>query len=190
LKRGRKYLVGYVGVMGSADGVHILLEAAAAVVHQLGRRDIQFLLMGDGPEFDDLLALRDRLRISEYVDMPGWAYNDFLFTALKTIDLGVTCDVPNAYNHSCTMNKVLEYMAFAKPQVSFDLVETRASALDAGTYVREVSPPKLAEEIVRVLDNERERAAMAERGYKRLHDELNWEKSVQQLLAAYTRALS
>jgi glycosyltransferase involved in cell wall biosynthesis len=54
LKRGRKFLVGYVGVMGSADGVHLLLEAAATVVHELGRRDIQFLLMGDGPEFDPL----------------------------------------------------------------------------------------------------------------------------------------
>jgi glycosyltransferase involved in cell wall biosynthesis len=102
LKRGRKYLVGYVGVMGSADGVHILLEAAAAVVHEFGRQDIQFLLMGDGPEYPDLLALRDKLKLTEFVDMPGWAKNDFLFPALQTIDLGVTCDLPNAYNHSCT----------------------------------------------------------------------------------------
>lgn len=106
LKKGRKYLVGYVGVMGSADGVHVLLEAAACVVHQMNRHDVQFLLMGDGPEYTDLVALRDKLQLTDYLDLPGWAKNDFLFPALKTIDLGVTCDVPNAYNHSCTMNKV------------------------------------------------------------------------------------
>jgi glycosyltransferase involved in cell wall biosynthesis len=121
--------------------------------------------------------------------MPGWAANDTLVPVLKTIDLGVTCDVPNAYNHSCTMNKVLEYMAFAKPQVSFDLVETRASALDAGIYVNEVSPRKLAETIVSTLDNPDLREKMGLRGYERLHHELNWEKSVTQLLAAYEAAL-
>jgi len=190
LKKGRKFLVGYVGVMGSADGVHVLIEAAAAVVHEMGRKDIQFLLMGDGPEYAELLALRDRLKLQEYVDLPGWARNDFLFPALKTIDLGVTCDIPNAYNHSCTMNKVLEYMAFAKPQVSFDLKETRASALDAGAYVAEVSPKKLAEAIVATLDDPALCEAMGQRGFERLHRDLNWEKSVEQLLAAYRLALS
>lgn len=189
LKKGRKYLVGYVGVMGSADGVDLLLETVAQIVHTLGRRDIQFVLLGDGPEFQDLLALRDRLGIGEFVDMPGWATNDTLVPVLKTIDLGVTCDVPNAYNHSCTMNKVLEYMAFAKPQVSFDLVETRASALDAGIYVSEVSAPKLAQAIVETLDNAELREQMGRRGHERLHQELNWEKSVTQLLAAYDAAL-
>ena len=189
LKRGRKFLVGYVGVMGSADGVHILLEAAAQVVHALGRQDVQFLLMGDGPEYADLLKLRDHLKLTAFVDMPGWAGNDFLFPALTTIDLGVTCDIPNAYNHSCTMNKVLEYMAFAKPQVSFDLRESRASALDAGLYVAEVSPRKLAEAILQLLDDEPQRREMGQRGFHRLHNELNWEKSVDQLLAAYAAAL-
>jgi glycosyltransferase involved in cell wall biosynthesis len=190
LKKGRAYLVGYVGVMGSADGVHVLLEAAAHVVHQMKRRDVQFLLMGDGPEYPDLLALRDKLQLTEYVDLPGWAKNDFLFPALKTIDLGVTCDVPNAYNHSCTMNKVLEYMAFAKPQVSFDLKESRASALDAADFVSEVSSAKLAEAIVALLDDPTRREQMGRKGYERLHRDLNWEKSVEQLLRAYDSALS
>jgi glycosyltransferase involved in cell wall biosynthesis len=87
------------------------------------------------------------------------------------------------------MNKVLEYMDFAKPQVSFDLVETRASALDAGIYVTEVSPQKLAETIVATLDNPTLRQQMGARGHRRLHTDLNWEKSVTQLLAAYDAAL-
>jgi glycosyltransferase involved in cell wall biosynthesis len=189
LKKGRRFLVGYVGVMGSADGVHILIEAAAAIVHEYGRKDIQFLLLGDGPEYPDLVIERDRLKLTEFVDMPGWACNDFLFPALKTIDLGVTCDVPNAYNHSCTMNKVLEYMAFAKPQVSFDLKETRASALEAALYVSEISPRKLAEAIISLLDDAEQCREMGKLGYERLHRELNWEKSVIQLLAAYKAAL-
>lgn len=189
LKKGRKFLVGYVGVMGSADGVGLLIEAARIIVQELNRRDIQFLLMGDGPEYEDLIAQRKQLGLDDYVDLPGWAKNDFLFPALKTIDLGVTCDIPNAYNHSCTMNKVLEYMAFAKPQISFDLKETRASALDAGVYVSEPTARKLAEGIVALLDDPLKRDEMGRAGYERLHRDLNWQKSVDQLLAAYQKAL-
>ena len=189
LKKGRKYLVGYVGVMGSADGVHYLLEAAKVLVHGMGRRDIQFLLMGSGPEFDSLLALRDKLNLQDFVDMPGWAYNDFLFKALQTIDLGVTCDPPNAYNHGCTMNKVLEYMAFGKAQVMFDLVESRASALDAGLYVEGAEPRRLAEGMAALLDDPARRAEMGKKGAERLKSELNWGRSVQELTKAYAAAL-
>ena len=67
LRRGRKYLVGYIGVMGDADGVEYILEGAAHLVHRLGRRDVQFLLMGTGPEHERLVqdVLPDlRARIS------------------------------------------------------------------------------------------------------------------------------
>jgi len=96
LKKGRAFLVGYVGVIGSADGVHILLQAAAHLTQRRGRRDVQFLLMGTGPEYEDLLRLRDELGLADCVDMPGWAENDFLFPALRTMDVGVTCDPPNS----------------------------------------------------------------------------------------------
>jgi glycosyltransferase involved in cell wall biosynthesis len=189
LKKGRKYLVGYVGVMGSADGVQYLLEAAAAIVHKFKRDDIQFLLMGSGPEYDALVRLRDDLGLQEHVDLPGWAYNDALFRALQTIDLGVTCDPPNAYNHSCTMNKVVEYMAFGKPQVMFDLKECRASAQEAALYVEGDSPIKLAEGILQLIDDPARREKMGKFAYERLHNDLNWSKSVEQLLTAYDRAL-
>jgi glycosyltransferase involved in cell wall biosynthesis len=189
LKKGRRFLIGYIGVMGSADGVDLLIKTASILVHDFGRKDIQFILLGDGPEFGDLVALRDRLQLTDFVDMPGWADNNTLVPVLKTIDLGVTCDVPNAYNHSCTMNKVLEYMTFGKPQVSFDLVETRASALEAGLYVNEVSARKLAESIIALLDEPAKREAMGRRGYERLHHELNWDKSVAELLRAYETVL-
>jgi glycosyltransferase involved in cell wall biosynthesis len=190
LKKGRKYLVCYLGVMGSADGVDYLLEAAAHIVHKLGRKDVQFLYMGTGPEYDNLLHLRDKLKLQDYVDMPGRVSNEFLFTALRTMDLGASCDPINEYNTHCTMNKVLEYMAFGKPQVMFDLKEGRASAGESASYVPENSAVKLAESIIRTLDDPEARARMGRLGAERLYTELNWERSVEQLLLAYETALA
>lgn len=189
LRKGRKFLAGYVGVMGSADGVDYLIQAAAHVVHKLGRRDVQFLLMGTGPEHAGLVALRDQLGLQDYVDMPGRVSNEFLFTALKTIDLGVACDPINPYNDHCTMNKTLEYMAFGKAQVLFAAKEGRASAGEAAAYVEENSAERLGEAIVAALDNPAARERMGRIGAERIRGVLSWERSVEQLLGAYQNAL-
>ena len=64
LRRGRRYLAAYIGVMGPQDGVDIVLRAADIVVHKLGREDIAFTLIGSGDCFDELVALRDELNLA------------------------------------------------------------------------------------------------------------------------------
>ena len=189
LRKGRKYLVGYVGVMGNADGVDYLINAAAHAVQTLGRRDVQFLLMGSGPEHAGLVALRDKLELQQFVDLPGRVSNEFLFSALRTIDLGVACDPINPYNDHCTMNKTLEYMAFGKPQVLFGTKEGRASAGESAVYVDENSAQMLAEAIVLTLDDAEGRERMGRLGGERIRTQLSWDRSVGQLLAAYREAL-
>ena len=190
LKKGRKHLVGYIGVMGNADGVNYLVEAAQHIVMTRKRDDVQFLLMGSGPEHEELLKQREALGLQAFVDMPGRVSNEFLFTALKTMDLGVACDPINDYNDHCTMNKTLEYMAFGKPQVMFGTREGRFSAGDAARYVMENSAEKLGDAILEMLDDSAACERMGKIGHERLTTELCWEKSVEQLLATYARASS
>jgi glycosyltransferase involved in cell wall biosynthesis len=189
LKKGRPLLVAYVGVMGNADGVRYILEAAHHLIHRQGRRDIQFLLMGAGPEYDRLKSTSKELDLEPYVDMPGRVSNEFLFTALTTMDLGVCSDPRNEYNDHCTMNKTLEYMAFGKAQIMFDIKEGRASAGEAAWYVAENSAIKLAECLEQLLDDAPARAEMGRIGSARIRESLNWERSVEQLLKAYSVAL-
>lgn len=189
LKNGRKLLVGYIGVMGSADGVNYLMDAAQHIVQRRGRNDVQFLLMGTGPEHAALMKQRDATGLQNFVTMPGRVSNEFLFTALKTMDLGVACDPINEYNDHCTMNKTLEYMAFGKAQVMFGTREGRWSAGDAARYVMRNSAEELGEAILELLDDETARLRMGEAGRKRLDGELSWDRSVEALLQAYDRAL-
>ncbi len=188
LKKGRKHLVGYIGVMGNADGVHLLIEAAAHIVFTRKRDDVHFLLMGGGPEHQELQQLRDQLQLGPWLDLPGRVSDAFLFSGLQTMDLGVACDPINDYNDHCTMNKTLEYMAFGKAQVMFATREGRFSAGDSALYVHENCPRKLGDAILQLLDDPDRRQSMGQAGRIRLHEELGWEKSTHQLLAAYARA--
>jgi glycosyltransferase involved in cell wall biosynthesis len=189
LKKEKKHLVGYIGVMGNADGVSYLIEAARHIVQTRGRGDVQFLLMGSGPEHAELLRLRDSLGLADFIDMPGRVTNEFLFTGLQTMDLGVACDPINDYNDHCTMNKTLEYMAFSKAQVMFGTREGRFSAGEAAHYVMENSAEKLGDAILDLLDDPARREQMGRLGHHRLSTELSWEKSVQELLKTYARAV-
>ena len=188
LRVGKKHLVGYIGVMGNADGVDYLVRAADHVVKTRQRSDVQFLLMGSGPEHAELLQLRDQLCLQDHISMPGRVSDEFLCRALRSIDLGVACDPINAYNDHCTMNKVLEYMAFAKPIVMFGTVEGRFSAGHGAVYVMENSAEQLGDAILALLDDESRRQTLAAAGHTRLTQELNWEHSVEQLMAAYRAA--
>ncbi len=185
LRQGRRHLVSYIGVIGSADGVEYLIEAVAHIVRTRQRHDVHFLLMGHGPEYESVLALRDSLGLTEWIAMPGRVTDGFLCSALQTMDLGVACDPINTYNDHCTMNKTLEYMAFGKAQVIFGTREGRYSAGEAALCVMENSAEKLGDAILELLDDEPRRLEMGRKGRERLTGELSWERSGQALLQAY-----
>ena len=72
LKRGRRYLLAYVGVMGVQDGVDNTLYALHDLVHKRGRQDVSLVLMGDGGYASTLHALAYELQLDEYVNFTGW----------------------------------------------------------------------------------------------------------------------
>jgi glycosyltransferase involved in cell wall biosynthesis len=189
LKKGRKFLACYVGVMGVQDGVPYLVRMADYVVNKLGRKDTQFLLMGKGEDYDKVVALRDELGLADFVDLPGRVSDEFLATALRTMDAGLACDPINEFNQHCTMNKTLEYMAFGKAQVMFEIREGRVSAGDAAVYVTSNSEAEFGDTLMGLLDDEPRRRQMGEEGLRRIQGDLSWRKSREQLDLAYKRAL-
>ena len=78
LRRGRRFLAAYIGVMGPQDGVDIVVRAADIVVRELGRDDIAFTLIGSGDCFDDLVALRDELGLAGQVEFTGRAPDELV----------------------------------------------------------------------------------------------------------------
>ncbi|MES9825013.1 MAG: glycosyltransferase family 4 protein [Candidatus Thiodiazotropha endolucinida] len=185
LKKGRKYLVGYVGVMGQQEGVDYLLKAAEYIIHDLKRDDVHFGLVGAGTSFDELKMLTVELNIADYVTFTGRVPDEELLEMLNTADVCVNSDVANDMNDKSTMNKIMEYMALAKPIVQFDLTEGRFSAQDASLYAKKNDYIDMANKIVELLDSEEKRIKMGEYGRNRVENELEWKYEVPKLLSAY-----
>lgn len=185
LKKGRRYLVGYVGVMGRQEGIDGLLEAVRHIVYDLKRTDIQFGLVGGGTELEAMRALAEQLGIADYVTFTGRVPDHELLAMLNTADVCVNPDVANDMNDKSTMNKIMEYMALGKPIVQYDLTEGRVSAQDASLYAARNDPKDLARKLIELLDDEPRRKRMGEIGLERVKTTLAWEHEVPRLLAAY-----
>ncbi len=189
LKRGRKYLVGYVGVMGKQEGIDLLLQAVQSIVKQLGRTDIQFGLVGGGTELPAMRELAKELGVADYVTFTGRAPDDALLEMLNTADVCVNPDRANDMNDRSTMNKIMEYMALGKPVVQFDLTEGRVSAGDASWYAHPNDVADLAQKIVALLADENQRIHMGAVGRERVERVLAWQHEAPRLLAAYRHLL-
>ncbi|WP_229487744.1 glycosyltransferase family 4 protein [Pseudoduganella lutea] len=160
LKKGKRYLVGYVGVMGAQEGIDLLLEAARHLIVDMGRKDVHFGLVGGGTSLDQMKALAVKMGIADYVTFTGRVPDQDLLEMLNTADVCVNPDVANDMNDKSTMNKIMEYMALGKPIVQFDLVEGKVSAQEASLYANKNDPVDMARKIAELLDDPERRARM------------------------------
>jgi glycosyltransferase involved in cell wall biosynthesis len=189
LRRGRRYLAAYIGVMGPQDGVDIVVRAAAVVVHELHRDDIAFTLIGSGDCFDDLVALRDQLGLEGHVEFTGRVPDELVARIMSTADVGLSPDPKNPLNDVSTMNKTMEYMAFELPVVAFDLRETRVSAGDAAVYAKPNDVRDYAAAIVELMDDQPRRSLLGKLGRARVEQELAWSHQERAYLDVYRRLL-
>ncbi|NED99622.1 glycosyltransferase family 4 protein [Phytoactinopolyspora halotolerans] len=185
LRNGRRRLVCYVGIMGPQDGVDRLLDAIAHYVHNLGRDDCHFALLGYGDSLDALLQQRERLGVQEFTTFTGRVDQAELGRWLSTADIGVTPDPPCEFNHRSTMNKTLEYMAHGVPVVSTDLRETRRCAGPAAEYVPDGDPDAMAKTIAALVDDPNRRRQMALIGRLRIERLFAWPEQARAYVAMY-----
>ncbi|SFW47442.1 glycosyltransferase family 4 protein [Amycolatopsis australiensis] len=189
LKKGKPYLLAYLGVMGPQDGVDYALRALAKLRDEVGRTDWHAVFVGSGDAFEDMVALSAKLGLANQVEFTGRISDEDLVRYLSTADVCLSPDPLNPLNDVSTMNKVMEYMAMSKPIVSFELREARVSAGDAAVYAPANDESAFAKLVSQLLDDPEERVRMGKLGQARVAGPLSWENSAKALLAAYEHAV-
>ncbi len=187
IKRGRRFMVGYVGVIGQQEGIEYLLKAAKYIKEELHRDDIFWGVVGGGPHLEALRKQSHEMGLDDILEFTGRVSDEVLLDYLNTADVCVNSDEYNAMNDKSTMNKILEYMALGKPIVQFDLTEGRFSAQEASLYAEPNNAIDMADKIIQLLDNPTKRKEMSEYGRQRIVNELSWEHTSRALLEGYDK---
>lgn len=186
-RRGRRYLVAYLGEICEQDGVHHLVEAMVEIRDRHGRDDVQCVLMGGGPHQPAVKAYAAQIGADDVCHFTGRVSDEILCEVLSSAHVGVDPDPWTPWSDQSTMNKIMEYMYFGLPIASYDLAEARVSAAEAAWFAPEHTVASLADTIVALLDDREARIRMGKIGRHRIETQLSWEHSAPPLLEAYRR---
>lgn len=183
------FLLAYIGIMGPQDGVDRAVDLMDELVHRRGRRDIRAVLMGFGDCLDELREQSTRLGLDEYIHFTGRVGAPDISRYLSAADIGLGPDQKTPLNDVSTMNKTMEYMAYALPSVSFDLEETRVSGGDSAIYVPSGDIGAFADAVEALLGDPERRVALGRAARERVATELDWQPQAQAYTSVFDRVL-
>ena len=181
----RVFSLVYLGIMGPQDGVDVILDVMDELVHRRCRKDIHVTLLGFGDCFNDLRRRTTELGLDDWVTFTGRADKDMIAEHLSAADVGLCPDLKTPLNDVSTMNKTMEYMAYALPAVAFDLVETRVSGGDSVLYVPSGDRAAFADAVEDLLDDPALRLSMALRARVRVAQHLDWRPQARSYVSVY-----
>jgi glycosyltransferase involved in cell wall biosynthesis len=189
LRRGRRYLVVWIGMLTQPARVARLIEAADELVNRRGRDDIAFALVGPGDSRASVRAEVDRLGLADAVELPGRVDDDLLRAYVATADVCVSVDERSEMNDLATTTKVLDYMAMGRPVVQFPLTEMERLCGDTTAYASDGDARDLADKLEALLADGDRRSHLGVAARRRVLDGLMWPAQVPRLLAAVETAL-
>ncbi len=169
-----RHLIAYLGVMGPQDGVDQLIDCMDLIVHGEGRDDVHAVLMGFGDCLEDLREQTARLGLSDHITFTGAADAGLITEVLSRAEIGIVPDRLTTFTDRSTMNKAMEYMAYAVPVVGFDLTETRRTIGHTGVLVEAGDVEGLANQILHLLDNVDLRVRLGVEARRRIASDLDW----------------
>jgi len=181
--RGR-FVVCYVGKFSVERG----LDTAIRSISILKKRtpNILLLLVGDGPNEEELKALVMQLGVKRYVEFTGWV--DFEKTP-SYIQASRVCMVPQPSNKlidNGIPHKLFQYMSLGKPVVVSDsrAISRVVRETQCGEIFQSNSPQSLADAILKIKGS---RFPYGENGRSAVAGKYNWSVAASELRAVYNQ---
>lgn len=175
----------YVGIMGPQDGVDTVLHVVDELVHRRGRTNVTATLLGFGDCLADLKAECTTLGLDDHVTFTGRVDRVQMAEYLSRGDIGLCPDPRTPLNDVSTMNKTMEYMAYALPSVAFDLRETLVSGGDTVLYAPDGDLGAFVDQIERLIDDPGLRAKIGRSARQRAAEIMDWRPQAEAYVGVF-----
>ena len=177
-----KTIVGIIGRFDVVKGHEIFIKSAAQVLKK--RKDIIFLLAGEGPEEQNLRMLAKELGILEHIFFLGFVRDIFSF--IHAIDINVCSSYSESFPYM-----LLEGAIMKKPTVSTAVGGIPDIILDGktGYLVPSADINALAEKILALAENPEEADVLGQSLYNYAKENFSREKMCETHLEIYKSIL-
>lgn len=180
-------VIGFVGSFYAYEGLDLLLDAAARMM--AGRTDLRVLLVGGGPQDENLKAQARRLGIADKVIFTGRVPHGEVSRYYDLIDLLAYPRHSMRLTELVTPLKPLEAMAQGRVFVASDVGGHKELIRDGetGRLFKAGDPEALAETLADMLDHPDRWPAYRAAGRQFVEQVRNWRNSVANYTPVYER---
>ena len=172
----------FSGVMYNHRGIDVLLNAAPTVIKKIP--EVKFVLLGDGPELDNLKKIAENLKIEKNIEFKGWIKRDEVMNYLADASIAIGPLRSTTVTKNALPIKVLEYMASSLPILSQKNTLANDVLVDDENGYSVTDPEDLATKIIHILENNEKRIKMGTKSYE-MSLKFDWENVAKKILTEY-----
>lgn len=182
LENSKKYIC-FVGHLAAWQGVEFLIHASPLILEKCP--EARFLIVGDGVMMDKLLEITSELGLSDKFTFTGRIPYEQVPFYINAADV---CVAPFIKERNSKIGlsalKTYEYLACGKPIVASSIpgVKDLIESSGGGISVTPENPEELAAAVVRLLSDEKTRAAMGKKGRRYVVDNHSWDGVARKIL--------
>jgi glycosyltransferase involved in cell wall biosynthesis len=177
-----KFIVGFTGQFGIANSLSTLFEAASII--QFENPEIYFVIIGNGPEKDNLINLQNRLALKNLIIINTIPKKQ-VQSVLSLFDICIiTWNKQSVSQYGVSFNKLFDYMYSGKPVIwAVNTGHDIVNDAHCGFTVEPENPDLLAEGIIKLYKMSKEdRQLLGKNGYSYVIQNHNYEILAKQFL--------
>ena len=172
----------FSGAMYHHRGIDILLDCASKVIDEIN--DVEFLLLGDGPEMKKLQEFVSKNNLSKNIIFKGWVQREKIPEFLAKSSIGIGPLRSTDVTKGALPIKVLEYMASSLPILAMEGTLPEDILKDEiNGYVIENSK-ELAQKIIYILKNDDLRNQMGKNS-NQMVQKFDWKNIAELIIREY-----
>lgn len=174
----------YAGELSKMRGIHLVVDA----IHGLFRKgiNVEFTVIGEGAEKDNLIKLVEEKSIGHLVKFRGYLKPDDVISHLSEYDVGIIANEPNGHTHTTVPGKLFEYMAAGLPVIASSVRPVARIVRDhkIGYIFDEYSVESLTETLFDVHHNKAHMDSMRRRAREAIRSYYNWDYQGRAVVSA------
>lgn len=183
----KKLRVVFSGAMYHHRGIDILLECVPKVIKKI--KNVQFLLIGDGPEMTKLQEIVQQQNFSENVKFLGWIQKEKIPDYLSTSHIGIGPLRVTDVTKGALPIKVLEYMASYLPILAMEGTLPEDILRNGFNGYSVKNSTELADKITFLLENQDKQKEFGDNS-REMVKKFDWKNVVESIINEYESIIS
>ncbi|MBU1912195.1 MAG: glycosyltransferase family 4 protein [Candidatus Omnitrophica bacterium] len=183
-----KPLILYLGQLHGGQYVETFIQTAARLINDY-KKDLTFMIAGDGYQAGELKKLAQRLNLDGKLIFTGAIPHELVPQYIATADVCLACFEENEVTLCKSPLKIVEYLASGKAIVASNVGEVPRMLGMAGILTPPGDINSLADGILKILQDPVLKNSLEKLARERAEKEYNWTVTAINLLKAYGEAI-